>query len=137
MRWKKLGRSKNVEHRRGGPGGSRPVAMGGGLGMIIIALIAVFGQMKNQFNAGGDFAYAYVIAHEVGHHVQKLLGRTDYVHKQKGRISELEYNRLSVRLELQADFLAGVWANHADKRMRASTGAANQGDTFAVSYDDL
>ena len=93
--------------------------------------------MKNQFNAGGDFAYAYVIAHEVGHHVQKLLGRTDYVHKQKGRISELEYNRLSVRLELQADFLAGVWANHADKRMRASTGAANQGDTFAVSYDDL
>ncbi|MEJ6828570.1 MAG: neutral zinc metallopeptidase [Akkermansiaceae bacterium] len=98
---------------------------------------AFFGQMKNQFNAGGDFAYAYVIAHEVGHHVQKLLGRTDYVHKQKGRISELEYNRLSVRLELQADFLAGVWANHADKRMRASTGAANQGDTFAVSYDDL
>ncbi len=224
MRWKKLGRSENVEHRRGpaGGGGGRPVAMGGGLGMIIIALIAIFvfkvdpskllsttspgqqqtqtrpssaqdaeleefvraikssteqewtqifaeagkryrvpkivdydgmtqmrtgevadarmgpfylpaeetiyldtaffGQMERQFKAGGDFAYAYVIAHEVAHHVQKLLGRTDYVHQRKGRVSERQYNQLSVRLELQADFLAGVWAHHADKRLRARTG---------------
>ncbi|MGJ8697491.1 MAG: KPN_02809 family neutral zinc metallopeptidase [Verrucomicrobiaceae bacterium] len=227
MRWKKLGRSENVERRRGSSGGGgRPVAMGGGLGMIIMALIAIFvfkvdpskllegmggisqsqpgqstqkpqtaqqaeidefvsaikssteqewtqifknggqqyrvpkmvnydgmtrmrtggvadarmgpfylpaeetiyldtaffGQMQSQFKAGGDFAYAYVIAHEVGHHVQKLLGRTDYVHKQKGRIPDVEYNRLSVRLELQADFLAGVWAHHADNRMRTTQG---------------
>jgi predicted metalloprotease len=223
MRWKELGRSKNVEHRRGGKsGGGRPIAMGGGLGTIIIALIAIFvfdvdpskffsqgvgsqqqtqsssakeaeteefitaiknsteevwtdlfaqnrkryrvpkmvdydvmtslktggtadarmgpfylpaeetiyldtaffDQMKNQFNAGGDFAYAYVIAHEVGHHVQKLLGRTEYVHSKKGRISDREYNRLSVKLELQADFLAGVWAHHGNKRMMAEKGFA-------------
>lgn len=83
---------------------------------------AFFGQMERQFKAGGDFAYAYVIAHEVAHHVQKLLGRTDYVHQRKGRVSERQYNQLSVRLELQADFLAGVWAHHADKRLRARTG---------------
>src|SRR5690606_26238415 len=62
----------------------------------------------------GDFAQAYVIAHEVAHHVQHLLGTTDRVHGARDRVSEREYNDLSVRLELQADFLAGVWAHHAD-----------------------
>src|SRR5690606_16538731 len=62
----------------------------------------------------GDFAQAYVIAHEVAHHVQHLLGTTDQVHGARGRVSEREYNDLSVRLELQADYLAGVWAHHAD-----------------------
>src|SRR5690606_15336799 len=62
----------------------------------------------------GDFAQAYVIAHEVAHHVQHLLGTTDRVHGARGSVSEREYNDLSVRLELQADFLAGVWAHHAD-----------------------
>ena len=57
---------------------------------------------------------AYVIAHEVGHHVQHLLGITDQVDQYRGKVSEQEYNALSVRLELQADFFAGVWANHAD-----------------------
>ena len=74
-----------------------------------------FEDLRARFKAPGDFAQAYVIAHEVGHHVQKLLGTTDKVHAQKKRLSETEANRLSVRLELQADFLAGVWAHHAHK----------------------
>lgn len=81
-----------------------------------------FDQMKRELGGGGDFAYAYVIAHEVGHHVQHLLGYTTKVHSQKGRIPEREFNRLSVRLELQADYLAGVWAHHADRTMRAEQG---------------
>lgn len=81
-----------------------------------------FKQMDNDLGGGGDFAYAYVIAHEVGHHVQKLTGATDKVHGSKGRISEVEYNQLSVRLELQADFYAGVWAHHANAKHRAEKG---------------
>lgn len=72
-------------------------------------------DMGRQLGANGDFAQAYVIAHEVGHHVQNLLGTMDEVQKQRGRMSEEEYNDLSVRLELQADFYAGVWAHHAQK----------------------
>ena len=75
-----------------------------------------FNQMKSRMGAGGDFAYAYVIAHEIAHHVQNLLGYTDYVHKQRSRVSKKQYNQLSVRLELQADFLAGVWAKKAEER---------------------
>src|SRR4030095_3315830 len=67
-------------------------------------------QLQERLGAGGDFAEAYVIAHEVGHHVQNLLGITDRVQAARGRVSQSEYNQLSVRLELQADFLAGVWA---------------------------
>ena len=70
---------------------------------------------RKRLGAGGDFAQAYVIAHEVGHHVQNLLGITDRVQAMRGRVSESEYNQLSVRLELQADFLAGVWARYADR----------------------
>ena len=81
-----------------------------------------FDEMKQRFGGGGDFAYAYVISHEVGHHVQHLLGLTDRVHSKKGRIPEVQYNQLSVRLELQADYLAGVWAHHADKRFRQNNG---------------
>ncbi|HRQ90596.1 MAG TPA: neutral zinc metallopeptidase, partial [Bacteroidia bacterium] len=77
-----------------------------------------FEEMRSRFRAGGDFAYAYVLAHEVGHHVQNQLGFTDKVHNQRGRVPTAEYNRLSVRLELQADFLAGVWAHHAEQRWR-------------------
>ncbi len=72
-------------------------------------------QLKRKFGAPGDFAFAYVVAHEVGHHVQNQLGYTNYVHERKGRVSQSEYNDLSVRLELQADFLAGVWAHHTYK----------------------
>lgn len=74
-----------------------------------------YDQLKQKFGAPGDFAFAYVVAHEVGHHVQNLLGYTNYVHQQKGRVSQAAYNDLSVRLELQADFLAGVWAHHTYK----------------------
>jgi predicted metalloprotease len=74
--------------------------------------------LQQRLGAGGDFAQAYVIAHEVGHHVQNLLGITDRVQALRGRVSESEYNRLSVRLELQADFLAGVWARYADRVKR-------------------
>lgn len=77
-----------------------------------------FDEMRDRFGAGGDFAYAYVLAHEVGHHVQNLLGYTDRVHRQRGRVPTAAYNQLSVRLELQADFLAGVWAHHAESKWR-------------------
>jgi len=77
--------------------------------------LTFYNELKNRHHAPGDFAQAYVIAHEVGHHVQNLLGITDQVHSQKDRISEKQYNDLSVRLELQADFFAGVWAHHAQK----------------------
>lgn len=69
--------------------------------------------LKDRLGAPGDFAQAYVIAHEVGHHVQNLLGISGKMDKMRGRVSETEYNALSVRLELQADCFAGVWANHA------------------------
>ena len=81
-----------------------------------------FRLMKQQYRAGGDFAYAYVISHEAAHHVQNLLGYTNQVFKKRARLSESEGNKLSVRLELQADFLAGVWAHYADKEMRGRTG---------------
>lgn len=71
-----------------------------------------FSNMKQQIGADGDFAYAYVIAHEVGHHVQNLLGTLDEAHNQMARLDETESNKISVRLELQADYYAGVWAFH-------------------------
>jgi len=77
--------------------------------------LSFFDEMRSRFNAPGDFAQAYVIAHEVGHHVQNLLGISNQMHDARNRVSEEEYNQLSVRLELQADFLAGVWAHHAQQ----------------------
>lgn len=71
--------------------------------------------MRDRFHASGDFAQAYVIAHEVGHHVQKLLGITAQVDARRGRVSREAYNALSVRLELQADCFAGVWANRTNR----------------------
>jgi len=77
--------------------------------------LSFFKEMETKLNAPGDFAWAYVIAHEVGHHIQNLMGITDEVQKLRGSISQKEYNEYSVRLELQADFLAGVWAHHSQK----------------------
>ena len=74
-----------------------------------------YDQLKRQFGAPGDFAQAYVIAHEIGHHVQNQLGITEEVDAQRGRLSKEQFNQLSVRLELQADFFAGVWAHHAER----------------------
>lgn len=81
--------------------------------------LSFFTSMKQQLGADGDFAYAYVIAHEVGHHVEYLLGTLGKVHQQMSRLSEAEANKLSVRLELLADFYAGVWAYH-DNQMFGS-----------------
>lgn len=74
--------------------------------------LSFFSTMKKQFGSAGDFAYAYVIAHEVGHHVQNLLGTLRAAHTEMNRLSETEANKISVRLELQADFYAGLWAHH-------------------------
>ncbi len=86
--------------------------------------LSFFTSMKKQLGADGDFAYAYVIAHEVGHHVQYLLGILSKAHSQMAQVSEKESNRISVRLELQADFFAGVWAHHDNKRF----GSLEDGD---------
>lgn len=77
--------------------------------------LSFYEDMQTQLNAPGDFAMAYVVAHEVGHHIQYLNGTTDKMSSLRNRLSETEYNRYSVMLELQADFLAGVWAHHAQK----------------------
>jgi hypothetical protein len=104
--------------------------------------LSFYRELRDRFGAPGDFAQAYVIAHEVGHHVQNLLGISDRVQAARGRVSEAEFNKLSVRLELQADFLAGVWARYADRAkhvvesgdideaLRAAD--LRQGDTFSA-----
>lgn len=74
--------------------------------------LSFFSNMRRDLGADGDFAYAYVIAHEVGHHVQHLLGTLDDAHSRMSRLSEADANRISVGLELQADYYAGVWAHH-------------------------
>lgn len=75
--------------------------------------LSFYQELQDRFNAPGDFAMAYVVAHEVGHHIQKLMGTSDKMQRLRGQLNEEEYNKYSVKLELQADFYAGVWANHA------------------------
>ncbi len=77
--------------------------------------LSFFSSMKQQLGADGDFAYAYVIAHEVGHHVQHVLGTLDQAHSKMARMSKADANRMSVRIELQADFYAGVWAHYENQ----------------------
>ena len=77
--------------------------------------LSFYDELQNKFKAPGDFAMAYVIAHEVGHHIQNLLGISDQVSKLRNQLSQEEYNKYSVRLELQADFLAGVWAHYEEE----------------------
>lgn len=86
--------------------------------------LSFFMDMKRTLGADGDFSYAYVIAHEVGHHVQYLLGTLEQCHAQMQQVSKTEANRLNVRLELQADFYAGVWAHHDNARF----GSLEEGD---------
>ena len=81
--------------------------------------LSFFKDMQRQFGTSGDFAWAYVIAHEVGHHVQYLLGTLDKVHQEMARSSKTVSNQLSVRLELQADFYAGVWAHYDNQKYRS------------------
>jgi hypothetical protein len=79
---------------------------------------AFFRDMKNKYGGGGDFAYSYVVAHEIGHHVQDLLGILDKADNYKQQVSQTQANAISVRIELQADCLAGVWANHANDKWK-------------------
>ena len=81
--------------------------------------LTFFTTMKRQLGADGDFAYAYVIAHEVGHHVEYLTGQLQKAHQQMQRMSQADANKVSVRLELLADFYAGVWAHHDNKRFQS------------------
>lgn len=98
--------------------------------------LSFYEELRNRFDAPGDFAQAYVIAHEVGHHVQHLLGITDRVHAMRDRVSEEEYNQLSVKLELQADFLAGVWAHHARNKGYLEEGDIEEALTAASAIGD-
>lgn len=77
--------------------------------------LSFYQDLQTRFQAPGDFAMAYVVAHEVGHHIQNYLGISDKVHRMRQQLSQGEYNKYSVMLELQADFLAGVWAHHTQK----------------------
>ena len=99
--------------------------------------LSFFSTMKQQIGADGDFAYAYVIAHEVGHHVQYLLGTLQQAHQQMQRVSQTESNQISVRLELQADFYAGVWAHHDNKKYNSlEEGDVEEGMAVASKIGD-
>lgn len=99
--------------------------------------LSFFTSMKQQIGADGDFAYAYVIAHEVGHHVQYLLGTLQEAHQKMSRMSEKESNKMSVRLELQADFYAGVWACNDNKMFNSlEEGDVDEGLAVASKIGD-
>jgi hypothetical protein len=99
--------------------------------------LSFFADLADNFGAPGDFAQAYVIAHEVGHHVQNLLGLSDRVHAAQQRVSREEANALSVRLELQADCFAGVWGYHANRTARMlEPGDAEEGLRAAAAIGD-
>lgn len=99
--------------------------------------LGFYDQLKNRFNAPGDFAQAYVIAHEVGHHVQTLLGISSKVHAARAKMSKVDGNKLSVKQELQADCFAGVWANHANtRRQLLEKGDVDEGLNAASAIGD-
>lgn len=99
--------------------------------------LSFYDQLKNQFNAPGDFAQAYVIAHEVGHHIQTLLGISQQVNAARNKVSQIEWNKLSVKQELQADCFAGVWAYHANEtRQLLEAGDLEEGLTAASAIGD-
>ncbi|HEY6231876.1 MAG TPA: neutral zinc metallopeptidase [Pyrinomonadaceae bacterium] len=101
--------------------------------------LSFFNELQARFRAPGDFAQAYVIAHEVGHHVQNLLGTMEKVDSVRGRMSEAQANELSVRLELQADYFAGVWAHYAQQKGLLEAGDIEEalGAASAVGDDRL
>lgn len=99
--------------------------------------MSFFEEMRTKMRAGGDFAYAYVIAHEMGHHIENLLGILPKVQRAQQQLSRKEANALSVRVELMADCLAGVWAHHADKRWRIlEQGDIEEAITAAAAIGD-
>ncbi len=95
-----------------------------------------YGELQRQFEAPGDFAMAYVIAHEVGHHVQNLLGVMQEVQPLRNQLSEEEYNKVQVQLELQADYLSGVWAHHAAEMGYLEEGDLEEALTAAAAVGD-
>ncbi|USB31779.1 neutral zinc metallopeptidase [Paenibacillus sp. YPG26] len=98
--------------------------------------LSFYDELKQKFNAPGDFAMAYVIAHEVGHHVQTLLGTSDKVMPLRQKLSEAEFNKYLVRFELQADYLAGVWANRAQGMGVLEEGDLDEALTAASAVGD-
>jgi predicted metalloprotease len=98
--------------------------------------LAFYRDLQARFQAPGDFAQAYVIAHEVGHHVQKVTGIMSRMDQMRGRVSKAEYNQASVRLELQADCFAGVWAHHAGNKSLLDPGDLEEGLTAAAAIGD-
>jgi predicted metalloprotease len=98
--------------------------------------LSFYRELRARFRAPGDFAQAYVIAHEVGHHIQHLLGTMDRVHASQQRLSEGQANQLSVRLELQADCYAGVWANAAERQGVVEPGDVEEALTAASAIGD-
>ena len=99
--------------------------------------LGFYDQLKNRFKAPGDFAQAYVIAHEVGHHIQTLTGVSGKVQAARSKLSKVQANKLSVRQELQADCFAGVWAHHANNtRHLLETGDIEEGLTAASAIGD-
>ncbi|WP_342471770.1 neutral zinc metallopeptidase [Metasolibacillus sp. FSL H7-0170] len=98
--------------------------------------LSFYSELKNRFKAPGDFTMAYVIAHEVGHHVQTLLGYSQKVHSLNGKVSNAEYNEQVKRLELQADYLAGVWAHHVQNKGYLEEGDFAEALTAANAIGD-
>jgi len=98
--------------------------------------LSFYEELKNRFGAPGDFAMAYVVAHEVGHHVQTLLGTSQKVHALNGKVSQEEYNAETVKLELQADYYAGVWANHVQDLGYLEAGDIEEALTAANAIGD-
>jgi predicted metalloprotease len=98
--------------------------------------LSFYEDLQKKLNAPGDFAMAYVVAHEVGHHIQNLNGTADKVSRLRQQVNETEYNRYSVKLELQADFLAGVWAHYAKQKNILETGDIEEALTAANAIGD-
>ena len=98
--------------------------------------LSFYQELQKNFNAPGDFAMAYVIAHEVGHHVQTLLGTTEEVMPLRQKLSEEEFNKYLVRFELQADYFSGVWAHHAQGMGYLEEGDLDEALTAASAVGD-
>lgn len=127
--------SGSVQSACGAAGASTGPFYCGGDEKVYIDL-SFFRELKNKFKAPGDFAMAYVIAHEVGHHIQKLTGMIDKVHGLHGRVSQQEFNRYSVLLELQADFYAGVWAHYTNQKGLLESGDLDEALNAASAVGD-
>ena len=98
--------------------------------------LSFYEDLQKKLNAPGDFAMAYVVAHEVGHHIQNLNGTADKISRLRQQVSETEYNRYSVKLELQADFLAGIWAHYAQRKNILETGDIEEALNAANAIGD-